>query len=175
MFSTSSSNCCPGRSEGVWKKNPLPLEGENALCPAWGFCLEMAPTLQEVSFPYSLVPWTPDSVVFFFPVSFQFLLNEMGGCWVLDWHLVCTACIHLPEKGLCTMRDCQRQPGWHFWEPRQLSQQLRSPPQWKETSSGTIMEGGVISQAIKIFLRFLSPIKPLYFLSTYSPTTFQDT
>lgn len=29
---------------------------------------------------------------------------------------LCTACIHLPEKGHCTRKDCQGQPWWHFWE-----------------------------------------------------------
>ena len=56
------------------------------------------------------------SDIHFFHGSFQFPLNETRGCWEFDWHLVCTACIHLPEKGHCTRKDCQWQLGWHFWE-----------------------------------------------------------
>ena len=118
---------------------------ENVPYSASGFCRKSL----------SLAPFSPKLLIqlYFFSLgSFQFLLNEMGGCWVFDWHLVCTACIHLPEKGHCTIKDCQRQPRRHFWAPRPHSQQHRSPPRWKETSSLIIMGGGVISKVIKIFL-----------------------
>lgn len=83
---------------------------------------------------------------------FQFLLNEMGGFWAFDWYLVCRAGIFLPEKRHWTIKDCLWQPWWHFWEPQQHSQQLHAPPPWRVKPSLTIMEGGMISKVIIIFL-----------------------
>lgn len=72
---------------------------------------------QEVSSYFLLLSWTPDLVKFISaqgPFNFCLMRLVVSEC-LIDTQL-CTACIHLPEKGHCTRKDCQGQPWWHFWE-----------------------------------------------------------
>lgn len=91
-------------------------------------CLKAAPMCQDVSFPFLVLPWTPDSVKFISPQSpfslcLMRLLVAKGG---IDIQL-CTACIHLPEKGHGTRKDCQGQPWWNFWESGGIPSSGRKP------------------------------------------------
>lgn len=146
---------------------------ENVCAGLQGFFLKVAPMWQEVSSLSWVLPWTPDLVKFISPQGlFSFCLMRPGvaECLIDTW--LCTACIHLPEKGHCTRKDCQWQPWWHFWEQRQHSQQLCSPPQWKETPHWPAdggMEGGLTPRAI---IKSLCTETLLSFQSTLDLLTF---
>lgn len=83
---SASSSCCPGCSERVWKKSFVLGRGECTL-PSSRFLPGSGPHI--ASFPCSLVPWTLDSVVFFFLCPFSFCLMRwvVAECLIDAWYV----------------------------------------------------------------------------------------
>lgn len=117
-------------------------------------CLKAALICQDVSSPFLVLPWTPDSVKFISPQSplslcLMRLLVAKGG---IDIQL-CTACIHLPEKGHGTRKDCQGQLWWHFWESGGIPSSGRKSQGFQRMDGGLVMAGGRAPRGITTLLQ----------------------